>query len=521
MAPACGRLAAVSWLAALVQLTVCDVTWPSGVTDLQLWDVLDDLEPAISGHPIRIADLAIRMVDMEGQRFGGNQSVYWQRHGYTQCKCRVGCLASRWCVAFEFDSSNGWCQHYSNRGGGLEAGASTTTTMQFKMLNAGVGDACQIDLECSRQTLNATCVPDAATGGATCQCPGDHVPHHGACVDPMSLTTTVATTTTTTVTTTTVTTTTTAPAETTTDAAAAAAAAAAATTTAPPVPVTDGAVTLADMSVEAEWPCDAANTDVDVEACSFMAQFAVPDTAPEMWRNTLAGSCDLARGRCKFPTVLSSDSSDVGPRRIEGWRSAGHFFFSSPDFLSPPPEITDAYDAGPATTGDRWRYDCSTYDGTSTVLTGILGVAREDKYDNNIPRDMDLIQCTRFLDIYLQVDPAVGAVLDIAVNGEYRCPANHVVTGVWSLDKHFLSPEKAKCSRLVSGTVNVDDPACVMTGRHAGSSVAIYWNACVQDSGPFVVTGLRLSDVTVNAESKQWELRCCPVTGPATTTTVS
>ena len=45
---------------------------------------------------------------------------------------------------------------------------------------------------------------------------------------------------------------------------------------------------------------------------------------------------------------------------------------------------------------------------------GILGVSRDDKFDSNVPRDMDLILCTRFTEIFIQVDPTAGQVLDIS-----------------------------------------------------------------------------------------------------------
>ena len=87
-----GRCLAVSWLwlfacLAIGGATDAGIMWPEGATDMELWNVLDELEPAIENNPLRIWDLAIRMVDMPGQRFGGaGQAHFWQANGYTDCE---------------------------------------------------------------------------------------------------------------------------------------------------------------------------------------------------------------------------------------------------------------------------------------------------------------------------------------------------------------------------------------------------------------------------------------------------
>ena len=44
------------------------------------------------------------------------------------------------------------------------------------------------------------------------------------------------------------------------------------------------------------------------------------------------------------------------------------------DFPSPPAALADVYDSGPEGPSEEWKYDCSTTDGTSSVLTGELWV---------------------------------------------------------------------------------------------------------------------------------------------------
>ena len=90
------RRPAVGWLLALVQLTflaqlspsaASDIMWPTGISDFELWDQLHDLTPAIDGNPLRTADLAIRMVQMDGERFGGPaQTRIFHRNPYDECK---------------------------------------------------------------------------------------------------------------------------------------------------------------------------------------------------------------------------------------------------------------------------------------------------------------------------------------------------------------------------------------------------------------------------------------------------
>ena len=62
-----------------------------------------------------------------------------------------------------------------------------------------------------------------------------------------------------------------------------------------------------------------------------------------------------------------------------------------------------------------------------------------------------------------------------SLKGEVKCPANKVITGVWDSERDFKRPKKAKCSALATGTVDVDDPNCENTERHAASNTAIYW----------------------------------------------
>ena len=74
-------------------------------------------------------------------------------------------------------------------------------------------------------------------------------------------------------------------------------------------------------------------------------------------------------------STLPSPSVSPGAARIEAWRSAGQFHFDMvEDFPSPPAALADVYDSGPEGPREEWKYDCSTTDGTSSVLTGELWV---------------------------------------------------------------------------------------------------------------------------------------------------
>ena len=86
-----GWRAGVSWLLPLVALMVGgtsgseDVLWPAGVTDMELWEMMDQLEPAISGNSLRISELGVRMVDM-GEKSFANPKHYSKRNGFTECE---------------------------------------------------------------------------------------------------------------------------------------------------------------------------------------------------------------------------------------------------------------------------------------------------------------------------------------------------------------------------------------------------------------------------------------------------
>ena len=82
---------AVSWLILLATLTVGgtsgsgDIIWPAGIPDLELWDMLDELEPAITGNDLRVSDLRIRMVEMGEKQFA-DPVRYAKDYGYTECE---------------------------------------------------------------------------------------------------------------------------------------------------------------------------------------------------------------------------------------------------------------------------------------------------------------------------------------------------------------------------------------------------------------------------------------------------
>ncbi|XP_037071062.1 uncharacterized protein LOC119092187 [Pollicipes pollicipes] len=261
------------------------------------------------------------------------------------------------------------------------------------------------------------------------------------------------------------------------------------------------------MDTKAEWPC------IDDTECEFLGGMATEP--PDGWVNTVKATCHTGQGRCVFPAVASDDS---GASRIEMWRSAGHFVFSSQDFINPPTIPADEYNAGSDQPAEEWKYDCSSHDSKSSVMTGMLGITRDDAIGKNIPQDMDLILCTRFLTTHLQVDPTDGHVLDISTASEagFQCNTGYVLTGVYDTARDFQEPKKAKCSRLVQGTVQ---NTCTPTSRHGSSNPDIYWNACDQTAGPAVVVGLKLTQMA-GTTSREWTLRCCRVSGPATSVAV-
>ena len=57
-----------------------------------------------------------------------------------------------------------------------------------------------------------------------------------------------------------------------------------------------------------------------MEACGFLSEFAQA-SAPALWKETVKGQCDLARGRCKFPAVLSTTATAADAGRSQGRQS--------------------------------------------------------------------------------------------------------------------------------------------------------------------------------------------------------